>query len=193
MQPGSGGYRAVGWRVYRLYHKLRSAGGDNVWCTHCDWREQPPPSNPASPVTWYQRERHSSAGKAIPCSRSVFCTSRPSLDSFPPQFISIAFLLFHFLVLSLSFIPSFSPPTHCPLHLAVRMWPYLGLWEGVAVGAGGRREGGVWDYHHGDAQSRKRKGRSVTSSFHTFPFVLLQWQQGELEEELGVNIKGYDH
>lgn len=143
MQPGSGGYRAVGWRVYRLYHKLRSAGGDNVWCTHCDWREQPPPSNPASPVTWYQRERHSSAGKAIPCSRSVFCTSRPSLDSFPPQFISIAFLLFHFLVLSLSFIPSFSPPTHCPLHLAVQMWPYLGLWEGVAVGAGGRREGGV--------------------------------------------------
>lgn len=30
------------WRVYRSYHKVHSAGWGNVWCSHCDWREQPP-------------------------------------------------------------------------------------------------------------------------------------------------------
>lgn len=30
------------WPVYRLYHKVHSAGWGNVCCSHCDWREQPP-------------------------------------------------------------------------------------------------------------------------------------------------------
>lgn len=82
------------------------------------------PSNPTSPVTWYQRERHSSAGKAIPCSLSVFCAS--------PFFLTLSFRIFlSFFIVVLHFSPflnsylsflsslntpssSLSLPRHCP-------------------------------------------------------------------------------
>lgn len=58
------------------------------------------PSNPASPVTWYQRERHSSAGKAIRCS--------PSLLSVHPAFWTLSFPNFHPSFLSFPTSPSLS-------------------------------------------------------------------------------------
>lgn len=78
------------------------------------------PSNPASPVTWYQRVRHSSAGKAIPCSRSVFWASPLFFHSFILQLLSFFIVALHFspffiLALSLSFpSSSLSLPCHCP-------------------------------------------------------------------------------
>ena len=129
------------------------------------------PSNPTSPVTWYQRERHSSAGKAIPCSPPVFCTSL-SFDSFIPP--SIIPLLPHFLVLS--FLPSSSLalPLHCsppcPTNMAV-----FGF-----VGRGWSWGGEGWDYRHGDPHKNSpvSDGRECV---HTFPVPLLQLQQEELE------------
>lgn len=93
------------------------------------------PSNPASPVTWYQRERHSSAAEAIPCSLSlsVVCASRlfdSSLPTLPPlcHFCPVSS---SYLFLSSLHIPSLQPLSSTPLPsiLPLQTWPYLGLWE----------------------------------------------------------------
>lgn len=79
-------------RVYRLYHKVHSAGWGNVWCSHCDWREQPPPLIPLVLL-------HDISGKDIPppvkpsLVLSLFSVHPPPLAdsyiSFSPSIISL--------------------------------------------------------------------------------------------------------
>lgn len=112
------------WRVYCLYHKVHSAGWGNVWCSHCDWQEQPPLLIPLVLL-------HDISGKDIPL------LVKPSLVLslffvHPPFFLTLSFRIFlSFFIVVLHFSPflnsylsflsslntpssSLSLPRHCP-------------------------------------------------------------------------------
>lgn len=137
------------WQTYRLYHKVHSAGWGNVWCTHCDWREQPPLLIPLALL-------HDISGKDIPLLVKpslvpcLFSVHAP-FDSFIPELLSIfsplplffgliSSLVFPFLNFSPSslFLPPDCPPS-CPTNMAVfgffgRGWSLcVGGWRGLRL------------------------------------------------------------
>lgn len=147
------------------------------------------PSNPTSPVTWYQRERHSSASKAIPCSLAAFCISR-LFDSSIPLFLSIISLLSYFLVSALSaffqhslFLSLSSTPL--PSILPFKHGRFWVCGKGLDCVA---RRGGSWDYRHGDPHQNSPV-REGWEHVHTFPVIILQLQLEELDEKFHVNIR----
>ena len=123
------------WRVYHLYHKAHSAGWGNVWCTHCDWREQPPLLIPLVLL-------HDISGKDIPVLVKPslvlpLFSAHPSLLTLSSHHPSFLFFPISSSYLSFPLLVSLFHST--ALHLALQTWPYLGLWEGVGV-EGGRAE-----------------------------------------------------
>lgn len=170
------------WQVYRSYHKVHWTGRGSVWCSRCDWREQPALLIPLVLLRDISRKDIPLPVKSSP----VFSMSRP-LGYYIPSFLPIIPLLPYFHVLSYVYLPTFPlvfslfHPTG--LHPALQTWPYLGLREAVEV-CGGLG----WDYDHGDPHqnSPMREGRERV---HTSPVTLLQLQQEELEEEFDVDTR----
>ena len=109
------------WRVYRSYHKVHSAGWGNVWCSRCDWREQPP-------LLILLVLLHDISGKDIPpllkpslvLSLSLFSVHPAFFDSSLPtlrsscHFCPVSSLLISFFPLSTFPPSSLSLPPHCP-------------------------------------------------------------------------------
>lgn len=130
-----------------LYHKVHSARWGNVWCTHCDWREQPPLLIPLVLL-------HDISGKDIPLLVKPslvlppFSVHPPLLTLSFPQFLSITSLLSYFLVLSLSFIPSSSPLPSILPYKHGRIWV-------VGRGRGGEMRLSPW--RSTSKQSSKRR------------------------------------
>lgn len=133
------------------------------------------PSNPSSPVTWYQRERHSSAGEAIPCSLAVFCTSPFFSDSVSPLVLAHHFSssLFPFFFPLFTLRPLVLSPSSTPLSsiLPYKHGPIWVCGKGLECMCEGW--GWAWDYHHGD-QHHNSPRRDGWESVHTFPVLLEQ-------------------
>lgn len=124
-----------------MYHKVHSAGWGNVWCSHCDWRQQPPLLIP--PVLL-----HDISGKDIPLLVKpslvllLFSVHPPFFDSLFSQFLSIIFcfpisfssFFLHSLFQSL---PLFLFPPSCPTNMAVFGFVGSGRAVCVWVGLGG--------------------------------------------------------
>lgn len=171
-------------RVYRSYHSVHSAGRGNVWCAHCDWRERPPLLIPPSPVTRYQRERHSSAGKAIPCSLVCFLRMPPfwvlysEASLLPLTPVHFFWLIFFFQPLQLS--PSFtlSAPLDILPYKQGRIWVCGKGLEFVCGKAAGREAEIIAMVTH-----KNKPAWNGWERVRSFPGLLLQSQREEPGEE----------